>query len=421
MGGSERTGGKRNNGRSVNNRKRNPQRGGPGVLITCERGREFKATREGTEILRHYFYKNDDCDPTASTDDADNGKVTDSDKTNDSQLNNDGVDEVKESKKIKMTLEEEIAMLKSGANTDQVLLDGKRKSSKKETEKGNATTAPFTIYDTGCSGIVFVMCTAPHSSLLPIDIHKGRNDDSGIIASERIEDKDEGSKVAESLSICPPITMQDDKKRKIDEVSTSTFISKETITPSKPATAKAVSNASFSSWKPIETVQQIIQGAKLSSTGKSSTCNAPSSRFVTRMIPIQATCFADITEITNTAKVLVESIMNCDKNEDKCSGVSNDRTTVTSTSLKPKLFSVVIRRRNCSNVTRDQIISKVAALVDNTKFKVDLKTPEYTILIEICRTLCGMSIIRNIHEYENFNLFEIRQKATMAKYGDVDK
>ena len=35
--------------------KRNPKRGPPGILLTCETGREFKCRNEGLDIINHYF------------------------------------------------------------------------------------------------------------------------------------------------------------------------------------------------------------------------------------------------------------------------------------------------------------------------------------------------------------------------------
>ena len=32
-----------------------PKRGGPGIILTCETGRDFKAKREGLEILNYYY------------------------------------------------------------------------------------------------------------------------------------------------------------------------------------------------------------------------------------------------------------------------------------------------------------------------------------------------------------------------------
>jgi len=44
-------------------------------------------------------------------------------------------------------------------------------------------------------------------------------------------------------------------------------------------------------------------------------------------------------------------------------------------------------------------------------FTVNLKDAEYTVLIEVCQTLCGMSVIPNVDAFHNFNLIVMREKA----------
>ena len=36
--------------------------------------------------------------------------------------------------------------------------------------------------------------------------------------------------------------------------------------------------------------------------------------------------------------------------------------------------------------------------------KVELGKPQVTILVEVCGTLCGMSVVENFKDYRNFNL-----------------
>jgi hypothetical protein len=42
--------------------------------------------------------------------------------------------------------------------------------------------------------------------------------------------------------------------------------------------------------------------------------------------------------------------------------------------------------------------------------EVKLKNSDYTIVVEVCRTLCGISIVPNSKSFHNFNLIEIRQE-----------
>jgi tRNA(Ser,Leu) C12 N-acetylase TAN1 len=46
---------------------------------------------------------------------------------------------------------------------------------------------------------------------------------------------------------------------------------------------------------------------------------------------------------------------------------------------------------------------------DSSKRKVNLTSPDSTFQVEICKTLCGMSIVKNATKYRKFNLVEIRE------------
>jgi tRNA(Ser,Leu) C12 N-acetylase TAN1 len=110
------------------------------------------------------------------------------------------------------------------------------------------------------------------------------------------------------------------------------------------------------------------------------------------MIPIQATCFVSLEEIGLTSKALIKKYL---------------------ANKPPSTFAVAVKRRNCSTLSRDQVIDAVAKELvetdESSKWKVNLKSPDFTFHVEICKTLCGMSIIKNASTYRNFNLVEIRE------------
>lgn len=116
----------------------------------------------------------------------------------------------------------------------------------------------------------------------------------------------------------------------------------------------------------------------------------PSSRFVQRMIPLQATCFASIDEIRATAQALMKKFF----------------------PLKAKTFAIAAKRRNNGNLKRDQIIDTVAGLVlaSNPDCKVNLENPEVTIIVEVCKTLCGISVVSSCDKFKNFNLVMVREQ-----------
>ena len=369
-------------------KNRNPRRGGPGVLVTCERGREFKTQREAIEILTHYFYQTNNKTLTCV-------QETPSDNERNGAENKDNISWVqgKKQKTEHLSLEEEISMLKNGANVDEVLLNDRNNLPK--VKKGKKKNNIFTNYDTGCHGCVFLMCTLPEISSLIEQTQRVRDASKNESSIQKTHDA-----INDDVDVTLDKAKQTDvKKRKLEIVDIENKILKEENTTS----SYEITKQALSIWDPLQNIQSILGEAKESST----TNLAPSSRYITRIIPIQATCFANINEIKQTAKDLIDHWLPSNQNKHDNiidSSVLNDSNDSRIT------FAINSKRRNCSNVTRDQIISTVASLVDDTKYKVSLKNPKFTILIEICRTLCGISIVKDFDQYDNFNLFEIRQK-----------
>jgi len=146
-------------------------------------------------------------------------------------------------------------------------------------------------------------------------------------------------------------------------------------------------------WDPVLAVRQIMEdvcqdaNGRTSSGGKQS--NVPGSRFVRRMVPIQATCFASIEEITATFRALLDHLILPKEEDEKAI----------------KSFGIKFKKQNCGNVTKDQVIHAIVGQLDvatkdkfGEEWKVDLDNPDYRIQVEICKTLCGMSILKASQE-----------------------
>ena len=116
-------------------RRNNPRRGLPGILMTCETGRETKCEREGIDIMNHYS--------SSSTE-----------QQQQQQQQQDGSSENETTTTTttkKLSLEEELKML--------------RQQQKSHKKRGGGM---FQVYETGCRGSVFVMCTRPGCNLIPL-------------------------------------------------------------------------------------------------------------------------------------------------------------------------------------------------------------------------------------------------------------
>jgi len=127
------------------------------------------------------------------------------------------------------------------------------------------------------------------------------------------------------------------------------------------------------------------------------------------MIPLQATCFVSKEEIQHVSRQLFAPYVAMEEKEKESAD-----DTVTS-------FAVSLKRRNCGHFKSQEVISMVAAEAPKV-WKVDLGKPDYTVIVEICRTLCGISIVKNSPErFGNFNIMELREKVTDNNSEDGDK
>ena len=353
--------------------RNNPPRGPPGILVLCETGRENKCQREALEILRYYFYggESDDVSSAKNNNEKSTGKEEQS-----------------------LSLEEEIALLKKGASADAVLSGISDPEGKHQ--------APFRLYDTGCKGTAFIMCTVPDSELISTTISTAKS-----MHNYSSDGNSKQEKKGETTESIDPVCLGK-RKLNVDAAPTVKIETKKK--------QKKLDESGTPKWDPIETVQSIFRDIREQNT------EAPRSRFVSRMIPMQATCFASVEEIMVNASELIKDFLMPEVNKN---GNSGD---------KLPSFKIEFKRRNCNHIRRDEIVEGIANIVqDLTKehwnehkngsekdgnaakqlFRVDLDNPDYSIIIELCRTLCGMSVVANAKSYKNFNLMVVQEEATV--------
>lgn len=284
----------------------NPRRGGPGILLTCESGRENKCQREGLELLAYYWNKQHQGTSREPGD------------------------------KEKQSIDDEIAQLKRNG------------------KKGRNESFPFQVFHTGCRGTVFLLL-------------KG-DDIDGREPSQPQEKETEAE---------PPVCKK--LKGSEEEKGTSTNSTDPQSMQKEPPVG---------SWNPIDMVKQIASDRLADIANRLvDHSNAPGSRFVTRVIPLQRTCAAHLDAIAEAVEQLL----------------TGEMATRKATSSRPKTttFAISSKRRNCSHLSSKGIIDTVASLVDkvveeqgsSNPWKVDLKSPDLTIWIEICQKIAGVSIV----------------------------
>mmetsp|Transcript_19002 Transcript_19002/g.39803 ORF Transcript_19002/g.39803 Transcript_19002/m.39803 type:complete len:453 (-) Transcript_19002:63-1421(-) len=192
-------------------------------------------------------------------------------------------------------------------------------------------------------------------------------------------------------------TKQDDDNDDDDDEDPLASITADTKTNGDPSARASSAKTMLRNpplWDPISTVQAIVSDIDDNDSNKA----APRSRFVTRMIPIHATCFASPEELRLTCvEVLKRYIPNDDTNTN----------TNTNTATTKKTFAIRFKRRNCSGLDRTTTIQIVGDIMQELfpECTVDLNTPDATILVETCGTLCGISVIdKHVKDHRNFNL-----------------
>ncbi|KAH8349797.1 hypothetical protein KR084_006364, partial [Drosophila pseudotakahashii] len=132
----------------------------------------------------------------------------------------------------------------------------------------------------------------------------------------------------------------------------------------------------------------------IATTGKSM------SRFVLRLVPIEVTCRANMPDIISAAGLLF------DKHFLK----------------EPTSYGIIFNHRYNQQIKRDQIITQLAELVNskNVGNKVDLKEAKKSIIVEVLRGWCLLSVIDNYLECKKFNLAELANPKEKQSSGEGD-
>ena len=320
-----------------NNLYSQPKRGAPGMLLICETGRESKCRREGLEILNYYVQGKKQQQKQQSKEDE-----------------NDTPDKITPKTSKPLTLEEELAQMKQKPK-------GKPDPS--------TSLSAFGVYDTGCRGTVFVLCTLPNCRMIP------------PIQTEYQRKREEEQEKEEEMNDDKRLKMEDSKGKESSNDNNTPDESSATADASTNAQPALTDTTTDLVWDPLASLDRILEDRRSNDT------LAPSSRFVTRMIPIQATCHASPEELKLTSQALIAKYF-----------PSN-----------AKSFKVMSKRRNCSQLTTSDIVETVADIVvaKCPNIAVKMEDPEVTIVVEICQSLCGMAIVPHMATRypKNFNLF----------------
>ncbi|EAL61484.1 hypothetical protein DDB_G0291908 [Dictyostelium discoideum AX4] len=125
---------------------------------------------------------------------------------------------------------------------------------------------------------------------------------------------------------------------------------------------------------PISLTSRIFKDCETSKTLKT--------KEISRLIPISK--FIHLSNMMEEIKILIDKYF-CDPIE------------------KIIKYKIEFKSRNNEKINKMEYIQEIAKLI-NPNHKVDLNNPELTIIIEIIKFYCGVSIVSNYNECKRFNL-----------------
>lgn len=112
------------------------------------------------------------------------------------------------------------------------------------------------------------------------------------------------------------------------------------------------------------------------------------SRVILRMLPVTGTCKAFQEEMLKYLTTFLEPWFKTPKSA---------------------TYQIAFKARNSSHNKREEIIKSIAGLVGklNPKNKVDLTNPELTIIVEVIKAVCCISVARDYTLYRKYNVQEV--------------
>mmetsp|Transcript_23542 Transcript_23542/g.39443 ORF Transcript_23542/g.39443 Transcript_23542/m.39443 type:complete len:166 (+) Transcript_23542:552-1049(+) len=66
-------------------------------------------------------------------------------------------------------------------------------------------------------------------------------------------------------------------------------------------------------------------------------------------------------------------------------------------------YAIVYNHRNNNEMHREEVVKEVASII-GPKHKVDLRSPDSVILIEVFKSTCAMSVVTEYYDLERFNI-----------------
>ncbi|GAB0094624.1 THUMP domain-containing protein [Sergentomyia squamirostris] len=122
-------------------------------------------------------------------------------------------------------------------------------------------------------------------------------------------------------------------------------------------------------------------------------------KFLLRLIPVEAVCRANVKSISDAVGKL------CDKYF----------------LHEPKTFSIVFNKRYNNAISRDDVIKELADVVTskNPGNKVNLTEPEMSVIVEVIKGVCCVSVLPEYLKLKKYNLLELAGGGNIPKTAET--
>ncbi|RKP24630.1 hypothetical protein SYNPS1DRAFT_16893 [Syncephalis pseudoplumigaleata] len=124
-------------------------------------------------------------------------------------------------------------------------------------------------------------------------------------------------------------------------------------------------------------------------------------RYTNRIVPITLTCRSQLDDIERMATTVLAPIFHTEDAAEHPIKASGRRM-----GSMYGYFAIQPKIRNCDRVDRDELIKLIARVV-GPHHKVDLTQPDRTIIVEVLKSICGMSVVENYNELKRFNVYAL--------------
>ncbi|KAF8910554.1 hypothetical protein CPB84DRAFT_1763965 [Gymnopilus junonius] len=136
---------------------------------------------------------------------------------------------------------------------------------------------------------------------------------------------------------------------------------------------------------PVDPVELVVKYIKsVQETGVTHT------RYVHRLVPVSGTCIANLPEIQALCKKVLKDFF------DKHSNVTYK-------------YKIELRVRNHTTIPRPTLIQNIAQCVPEGH-TVDLENPQIFVLVEVFKSICGVSVVEDYYQLHKFNVAEIAKR-----------